>query len=218
MISTKHKFIFLHVVKTGGNSISHVLAPVSDNSIFSEKHHDGINRFAVSGPITNDKHAPLSVYAKALGPDLDDYRIMISVRHPFPRALSHYFTPSRWFRQTAEGEWYLEPPVWDEAQFLEDIAVGSRTQPASHWLDTTPPKKPDFVIHQESMNRDLDHAIAALGLPRASLCPLPHVNRTAAPNETLNRLLASTELRDIVEARFVEDMEAFGYASYVHSR
>lgn len=217
MISTRHNFIFLHVHKTAGNAISRVLEPVSDDRIVTHRHQDGVNRFELHGPRTKAKHVPLSDYCQDLQENFRKFRICISVRHPFTRALSHYFTPGRWYRQTEDGSWHLSEPVWDEAKFLEDIGPQGRTIPAISWLDTDPPAQPDFVIRYENLAQDLNRTIQALDLPRDQIRPLEHVNQTAAPNETLQKLLASTELRDIVEERYRVDMDTFGYDSYHHT-
>lgn len=95
MISSQYKFIYLHVPKTGGNSIQSVLLPMSDDSLIIREVGDGYERFGISGAITSHKHNDLSCYAKAIGDQCAAYRIVMSVRNPFERAISHYFSPHR---------------------------------------------------------------------------------------------------------------------------
>jgi len=215
MHSERYKFIYLHVPKTGGNSITHRLLPVCDNQIYTEAHHDGVNRFGVQSPMSRDKHANLSVYAGYLGERFADYRILISVRHPFPRALSYYFSPNHWMTQEVDGRWVCHEPVWVEERFLAMVGA-DRPKPALSYLDLTPRPASPFVIRTEFLNRDFDQAISGLGIPANKLATLSHVNKTVATNVMLDRLLVSTELRNTVEAQYADDMKTFGYDSYVH--
>jgi hypothetical protein len=59
MISSKYRFLYVHIPKTGGNSIQHVLLPISDDQKELKKHQDGLDRFEVIGPKTKKKHASL---------------------------------------------------------------------------------------------------------------------------------------------------------------
>jgi len=110
MHSERHRLIYLHPPKTGGNSIQSVLLPFSDDRKVLVGHQDGRDRFEVRGPATASKHATLADYASSL--DIAAYRVAISVRHPFDRAVSFFFSPHRWMRQTEDG-WSLATPVWD---------------------------------------------------------------------------------------------------------
>jgi len=214
MLSSKHNFIFVHVPKTAGNSINRYLLPVCDNEIYTEKFHDGVNQFGISGAYSKDKHSPLSVYKTFLGELFPSYKVLISVRHPFPRALSYYFSPNRWFREKLPGKWELTPPHWDENAFWQSLSDGW-FRSCSSYLDVIDRRKADFVIRQENLADDLSSTLFGLNIPDGTLKPINHVNRTSASPELLNRLLKSKSLRDEVETFQHEDMEAFNYDSYV---
>lgn len=214
MLSSKYNFIFVHVPKTAGNSINRYLLPVCDNEIYTEKFHDGKNQFGVLGDYSKDKHSSLSVYKDFLGELFASYRTAISVRHPFPRALSYYFSPSRWFEEVNPGCWKLKSPEWNENDFWETLN-DQWFRSCSSYLDVVGREKADFVLRQEQLESDLSKMCRALNIPTKALVPIDHVNKSAAAPELLDRLLKSKSLRDEVETSQYEDMVAFGYDSYV---
>lgn len=212
MISTGHRFIFLHVPKTAGNSIQTVLLPFSDDDRVCTGHQDGQDRYEVRGPVTPRKHATLEEYHARLGRALTGYRVAISVRHPFERALSFYFSPHRWYRQADDGSWTVQDPAWDEDAFR--ACLGSMASAASFLRANGERARADYVLRQEALSEDFARMIEGLGLPRVCRDRLPHVNRSASLAGLPRDLLASRALRDAVEHRFSEDMNLFGYASY----
>jgi len=212
MISSQHKFIYLHPPKTGGNSIQRVLVPLSDDSIYLEAHHDGTNRFGLRGPVTGDKHDFLQHYSDILGSELNGYEIVISVRHPFTRALSYYFSPHRWFVNTGSSGWQLTPSIWNENRFYECLdglsAMTSYVQIGKKF------RKPDHIIHLETLVDDLNLLMHSVGIDPSAQIAIPHANRTNATGEICSKLLSSLELKRVVEERYMGDMERFGYESY----
>jgi len=108
MISSSHKFIFIHSPKTGGNSIQAALNEYSDDELVtSDDHQDGKERFSLKNEKFKGlvKHSGLQDYWDAMGADLDAYRIFTTIRNPFDRIVSFYFSPHR-------GN-----VVWDENEF-----------------------------------------------------------------------------------------------------
>ncbi|SMP05608.1 sulfotransferase family 2 domain-containing protein [Shimia sagamensis] len=211
VISTSHRFIYLHVPKTGGNSIQTALLPISEDAQSVTGHQDGHNRFGVTGPRTRRKHAGLSDYKHSLGEPLENYSVVVSVRHPFPRALSMYFSPGRWLKKTSLGSWESQTPVWSEESFLSLITDGQKLRPIVDFLKLDGvPYAPAIVLRHERLRSDYRNLCIQLQLPSQVAC-LPIVNRSAASSETLSRLLASQSLRDATEMVFKDDMSYFGY-------
>jgi hypothetical protein len=205
MFSEQHKLIYLHAPKTGGNSIQTVLLPYSADRKIVTGFRDGVDRFEVCGNVTATKHATLADYALALGDKHSDYRVAISVRHPFDRAISAFFSPSRWMQQSSET-WRIEKPVWDRKGFIAFL----NTLPTLVSFLTVGGviRRPDFLIRYEALQRDFRRLLLAIGMPPIEL---PHVNRSAAPDELMQSVLADGELRSIVCERYASDLQMFGY-------
>ena len=98
MLSTAHRFLFIHVPKTGGNSIQNVLAVYSaDHLVSTAAHQDGVERFEVrSTRYRTTKHSTLREYEREYDPSLlDGLRTICCVRNPWERCISHFFSPHR---------------------------------------------------------------------------------------------------------------------------
>ena len=199
----RFNLIYLHVPKTGGNAIQSALFPYSDDEKALIGHQDAKDRFDVRGDATPHKHATLAQYAERI--DVSGYRLAISVRHPFKRAISFYFSPHRWLKKK-RGQWVPTEPEWNRSKFisfLNDII------PASDFLklDGTI-RTPDFIIRHENISADFRKLTDALELPPMQL---ERVNKGRAQDDLLRSIETDVELRRIVEKHFRADMETFSY-------
>lgn len=98
MIFDEKKVIFLHYPKTGGNSIQDALREYcTDKIITLGNHQDGFERFEVRNESYKKlvKHSSLQDYYNAIGEDIYYYKIFITIRNPFDRMVSFYFSPHR---------------------------------------------------------------------------------------------------------------------------
>ncbi|HYD64521.1 sulfotransferase family 2 domain-containing protein [Azospirillum sp.] len=209
MLSETYRFIYLHVPKTGGNSIQTVLEPYSeDQRVVAESYQDGIDRFQVLGPRTPTKHATLADYHAVLGRGLAAYRRIISVRHPFARAVSYYFSPNRWMRQEPDGRWVTLEAVWNPDAFLDFL---DKIAPIADFLTLDGAvQDPGHVVRYENLAADFDRVARTLDLPCRS-GDLPHVNRSTADPALRAAAGADPAVRRAVEERFARDMALFGY-------
>jgi hypothetical protein len=208
MISSSLRFIYLHAPKTGGNSIQTLLQPFSDDAIVLKGHQDGRDRFEIKGNVTPRKHAYLSDYFKALGNGIDVYKTIISVRQPFHRAISFYFSPHRWMRKCegAEG-WALESAFWNLDEFEKSI---ESMAPMIDFLKIDDvPVRPDHIIRFENIAEDFESCATAIGF-RSSLAELPHVNRSAAAHMARDAL-NDADAERLVKERFAADYKFFDY-------
>lgn len=205
MLSTSHRFLFLHIPKTGGNAIQDALRDVADDRIVClAPHQDGVERFELrSDRYRTQKHSTLAEYRAQYGAALFDglYRFAC-VRNPWERVLSHYFSPHR---GTVE---------WSPEDFLAFIP---RVQPMRHYVGLPGDEPPTLavavahlqrVLRFERLQDDFDDVCAALGLPRRTLAQR---NRSAPEGGRAWRDHYDTRSRALVESRFGEEAALFGY-------
>ncbi len=202
MISTEKKFLFIHIPKTGGNSIQEILKPYSEDEVYSRyAHQDGVERFAVRNATLNThKHSALSEYKAALPADL--YRALFRfsvIRNPWDRLISYYFSPSE------------RRAHWDRDEFAGFI---DSIEPASHYLCLPERARSndhagkrglifpdmDFLIRFEHIDEDFRQVCEHLDLP---FRPLPARNRSTHEHYST---YYDRELIERVEHRFRDEI------------
>jgi len=161
LISIQKRFLFIHVPKTGGNSIQNVLRNYSEDRIVTTgKHQDGVERFEVRNdryPIT--KHSTLSEYRQVI--DQDTFRPLYkfaTIRNPWDMMISCYFSPHR------------QVDEWNREAFLNLVG---QVHPIRHYISTDDKNdlchEMDYVIRFERLNEDFAKVCNRLGLPGEKL-------------------------------------------------
>jgi len=185
MISSSHGFIFIHVPRTGGNSIQSTLLEYADDDLI--KKSEDLEQFG----LRNDrfgvhKHCRLCDYHDLLGDRIyTDFFKFTSIRNPWDRLLS------RWFRfkfgavnsPVTKGRVFFRrevKPAWDKEQFIRFIEwhlndKGADVWSAMPWVMLDGKVAIDGYIRYESVQADLDAICDKIGLPRRQL---PHINRS----------------------------------------
>lgn len=114
--------LFIHVPKTGGNTIQQGLLNrgMSLDQVICSGHQDGRQRFELRGPITETKHQSLQRYYQ-LSSDAITLPVVVCVRRPFERLVSLYFSPHRWLQWCPDRGSFELPRLatFDEAAFLQ---------------------------------------------------------------------------------------------------
>jgi len=199
MISHKKNFIFIHVPKTGGNSLQNVLRKYSEDRIVCRnKNQDGVERFGVVNPIYNTvKHSRLSHYRRAMPPRLFDGMMKFAtVRNPWDMLVSGYLSPN-------QGSTKWDPEVFE--------AMIERTPTLRDFIVADPSsRKPidadvDFIMRFEHLEDDFREICRRLDIPFEKL---PHRNKS---NRSHYSHYYNDALREKVSKRFAEEIEIFGY-------
>jgi hypothetical protein len=202
VLSTSKNFLFVHIPKTAGNSIQNVLAPHSDDRRAAlYPWQDGVERFEVlSDKYKTLKHSTLSEYQREYGAEmLSSLFKFCSVRNPWDRCVSFYFSPHR------------GPVQWDEEAFVH--FVQTEVHPLEHYvsLDGSYDLKAgmrniDFVVRFESLDSDFAYLRDRLSLANEGL---PHRNASGKGDF---RKYYNAERAELVGRLFRQEIEYFGYS------
>ncbi len=197
MLSEAHKFMFIHIPKSGGNSINKALLEYSDEAISIMSHHrDPKNDFELAHPtLPTNKHSSLKDYRRMLGEDrLDAFFKFAVIRNPWDRVISSYF-------------FYRPEQTFSRRRLARFIG---RTEPVRNYvcLDDNGRLDADIdlLIRFEALAEGFDYACEKMGLPRLSL---PHLNQSP---HTHYRDYYNHETRQLVEKQFAEEIEYGNYS------
>lgn len=232
IVSHSRRFVFCHVPKAAGESITEALdphlgwddivlgPPVGD--VFTQRYRQ---RFGLG------KHSSAPEIRAVIGEEIwRRYLTFAVVRDPVDRMASLYaylgVTKRRadrsrlrrglppWPRRTTAHPW-----LWPEMKAFRE--AGSFSEFIRHWLldygelarpqatilgcDDAGTPMVDVVVHHEALDEEFARVVDRIGLPPT---PLPHRNRSAGTKPA-----ASAADRAFLATRYAADFEAFGYRS-----
>lgn len=207
MYSLSHNFIFVHIGKNGGNTVSKCLEKYVDNKIEClEPYQDGIDMFDVVDPNYGlSKHSSLSEYKQRLPEHfyLKAFKFAV-VRNPFDRLVSAYFSKHRAVRGLVQ-EGIL---VRDDFASVINSQRTFRQFTSANPSDSHAPLADDlnFVVRFENFEEDILAAFQLIGLP---ILNIPHIN--VSPRNSDYRQYYTPALRSMVALKFSEEIDHFGY-------
>ena len=201
MISERSNFLFIHIPKSGGNSIQNVLRNYSEDEILrSAPHHDGVERFEVGNrKYGTRKHSTLADYRNVLPSDVYDRLFKFAVlRNPWERMVSWYFSPGRgvanWDRN-AFKKLILETPT--AVSYINSSNLPSE---ASAHEPVYKAHNVDRLIDFSDLQTGFFEVCDCVGIPRSKL---PVRNRSCRKHYTH---YYDSELVEIVGKRFQQDI------------
>jgi hypothetical protein len=233
IISHSRKFVFIHIHKTAGESISEALVPFLGRG-------DVLLGTTFRGEIANawydhrhglQKHSGVRKAKGYLGDAWDDYLKFSFVRDPFDRLRSLYFYFERMLARRREkslrnallwlpGTDFRDPLKWpgmkafletdDFSGFLRHPAFSTNimgARPQSSLLSDRPGNLAvDFVGKFETLAEDFATLADRLGLEGAGLG-----HRNASRNREITPDPSEAADRALVAERYAEDYALFGY-------
>jgi len=195
MISHKHKFIFVHIPKTAGTSISFALKKYCDDEWKIKKNIGFIQ--ANSGEEQLDlkntelglrAHATLQNYYDKLGDKIHDYYTFTCVRSPWARIVSQ--AAFQFDNTDVNGLKKFYKCVLKQSDFVQidgKVAI-------------------DYCMKFDNLQADFDKVCEDIGLPKIKL---PHKNKSKQqPNY---RSCFDDELKKLVNERFQEEIKLFNF-------
>lgn len=199
MISIQKKFLFVHVPKTGGNSIQNALSRYSEDDIVElNKHHDGVERFEIRNQKYDiTKHSTLSHYKSVLDETIYGSLFKFaSIRNPWDLMISYYFSPHRGFSE------------WNRQIFLSLV---ERMPPLRHYICERPSTREgkgnskldtdiDYLMRFESIDDEFEVVCGKLNIPPQRL-----PKRNASIRLHYSRYY-DDDLREIIRQKFNEEI------------
>ena len=201
VINDKYRFVFFHVPKAAGTSVTHALLALAGNNdrLVAETKHETLGQLSAAW---RKRRSP------SFKVNLDEYFRFGFVRNPFVRMHSFY---------TYLKEKRPRPEIESIPSFRHFLQQSC--DPIS-WINGLHSMKPQldyfttadrslemgFVGHFEYLHEDLRSIESHLGVE----IPIRHLNRSSSA-ETDYRESYDQETVEIVSSRFKDDLQEFGY-------
>ena len=200
LLSVRHRFIFIHIYKTAGTSLTHALRPHAREPLPARL----LERIGLRKPATASlpDHISARDLREAIPRELFDGCFKFAfVRNPWDWQVSlyHYM---RELRRHPQHD-IVQALSFDE--YIEWRVSSARHLQKEFVTDETGALLVDFVGRFENVERDAHRVFERIGI-RASL---PHRNRSFHDDY---RTYYSDRSRRLVSEHFAEDIEMFGYS------
>lgn len=195
MISHKYKFIFVHVEKTGGNSIQSVLRKYSEDKLVLNNKKKGLGGgFELETKNLNiNKHSTIKDYYSELNKEkFKDYFKFTCVRNPWDRAFSWYnFMLGRGVVKNKNLKSFLKEQELPNNQF-DAISINDKIAV-------------DFIMKFENLEEDFKKVCDQIGIHREKP---PHLNKTEHKHYSKYYDVMTKEL---VSQLFKQEIKRFNY-------
>ena len=171
IISHKYKFIFIHITKCAGSSMTHAIAPhLGEDDLVIGVTPEG-ERISEELRIKNGlhKHCKAKEAKEILGNDIwDNYFKFSFVRNPWDLLVSTYHW---WLVTPWDDQWQTGKKIKELKNFEEYLFSPYRRQEGcSEFLfDDEGNCLVDFIGRQERINKDFAYACGRTGLPNLKL-------------------------------------------------
>jgi len=193
MISHKLKFIFIHIPKTSGNSLSLFLKDFIDNKVLQKSSNMG-EKQGISILCEKKKecikHVDIKYYENTYGEKINDYFKFTIVRNPYDRMLSFYF-----FSKGKNNQ------KFKRNQYINFIKKNESFQ--YKYIDNT-----FYIIHFENLINELKNIECFKKI--VDFNNYPTLNASSNSKRNYNEIY-DKELKDLVFNKYKKDFELFGY-------
>lgn len=201
MISDKYRCLFIHIPKTGGNSIEFALGgfEIKDGAPWDNDLHrrrDSTKNFFFD---KRERHWTWRQYRRHYPDKFRDYFKFAVVRNPFDALVSHLSWGSQGHKPVIPAHWGLGKCL------LRNPLLFLHLSPSKYICDLRGRVMVDLVLRFENLDRDWQAAAVKLGLPGT----LPHLNKS---RRGIYREYYTSSLCWLAERFFARDLRRFGYS------
>jgi hypothetical protein len=220
IISTSHRFIFVHIVKTAGTSVTEALARTvrwNDVVVGGTDYGEAIQA-AYHRQFGLSKHATAREICDTIG--AETWAGMFSfafVRHPFARAVSVYTWKRKMLEKAASDDAVWQWPAsrafaatTDFSGFIRhpDFLASVAARPQADWVTGADGRRiVDFVGRVEAIEAGMREICGRIGIPYEGV---PVANASAGPSAQAREPLAEDDSRHLTDL-YRKDFVAFGY-------
>jgi len=193
MISHKLKFIFVHIPKTSGNSLSLFLKDFIDNEVIQRSSKMGEKQgiSIICEKTKKDiKHNNITYYKNIYGEKINDYLKFTIVRNPYDRMLSFYF-----WNKGKNNQKFIRN------EFINFVKNNDSFQ--NEYIDDT-----FHIIYYENLVNELKNIECFKDI--IDFYNYPRLNSSSNSKVNYNEIY-DKELKDLVFNKYKKDFELFGY-------
>ncbi|MFY0694267.1 MAG: sulfotransferase family 2 domain-containing protein [Lentibacter algarum] len=208
LISLQKNFLFIHVPKTAGSSLHHILEPYSQ-----QNNRTLVRRLMNHLPLRQDiskayfrQHAKCDLLQRQIAPKVfNSLHKFAAVRNPYDHMVSYY----KFIQQNRQGSWYKKAQNWSFSDAVSYFEKRNNIQPVNQtsWLvDRNGEFIVDRILFFESISEDFHKLADFLELEGSH--KMPHHNVTIRSDY---RDYYNNDLKLRVEALYKSDFDNFGY-------
>jgi chondroitin 4-sulfotransferase 11 len=206
LISHKHKFIFIHIQKTAGSSLTKALQDIDDCSI----------DYISSSEIYRNSKSAKHIHAKNLKEFISDdiwfsYFKFSFVRNPYDRLVSWYNMCTKVLPNSESDNPFIAY-VRDQLVTFENFVKvnnGLMKQTAINQTEYLVDDKGNYIVDYVCRFEDLDKEIFKLNDIIGETIQIPHLNKNIHEHY---KTFYTKETQDIVEKQFSTDITNFSYS------
>lgn len=214
ILNHQHGFLFIHVPKAAGTTITRALSPLTtfrDIELGGTKYGEAVQELFASR-FDLRKHSTGSVIRnKCPGHIWRKFFVFAFVRSPYARAYSVYRFLQRW----KEGPHHELVAGMGFTEFLNQQALDDGeieiARPQTHWLCSEGAMLPglDFVGHVERFAEDFSFVLSVIHKRRRDWAEDRHDNASAESGEWMDHMTPENQAR--IENLYVEDFEMWEF-------
>jgi len=193
IISLKYNYIFIHVPKTGGNSVTHTL-----KNNCTGRHDFVSTSLSMTHPQALTVHRMLNSVEEKFS---KSFFTFCFVRNPWDRIASYYYFVLRTPRHYRHNE-IVRIGSFEKFVFQCKPPISC----SSFCFDNNGNCLVDYIGQCETLQKDFDHICSILSMPSHNL-PLRNISNRPSSKELYNQKMA-----EHISKIYDEDIERFGYS------